>query len=162
MDLHPYDGVDRRYRDGDPDQAESWAVVGQVLRVSPSALPQPIRFDIALYSGGIGVLDRIAITLPAEDGLWEKLVSLHDAVTPEHIALTPELAEDFFWFLDHEGGPDGVRAAAVAFVNGERAAFQSECGSEDEILFSESSGVNDWSALWRTKGAIHFRAFSQG
>ena len=162
MDLHPYDGVDRRYRDSDPEQAESLAVVGQVLRVPPGELPRPILFDIALYSGGIGVLDRIAITLPAEENLWKQLVRLHDALTPEHIALEPELAEDFFWLLDHEGGPEGVRAAAVTFVNGERAAFQSECESEDEILFSESSGVNDWSALWRAKGAIHYRAFSQG
>ena len=159
----PYDGVERRYRDGDADRAEGLAAVAEVLQLQEPPPAGGLRYDLSFYSGGIGVLDKLAIALPATDAMWRQIVTGLGANAPEALANAADRrdADDFRWLIRCDE-PVDVRTAASRFVDRERAAFQPPCTTSDELLFVPQSTVNDWSVIWRTSDTISFSSFSQG
>jgi hypothetical protein len=66
MNLHPYDGVERRYRHTDAERDTGLAIVARLLRLPHISSSQVVGYDLSFYSGGIGVLDKLAITLQAD------------------------------------------------------------------------------------------------
>lgn len=147
--VRPYDGRTYHYRHDD-GAAEGLAIVGRVLGLAAS--PDDVEYDITLYSGGVGVVDRVAISFPA---------------TPARIgAIVMKLSgglrddEDLRWLLDAEEGPLGP--AAMAFVNENRREFQPACTDATELWFAAESGVNHWEVVWVTDGVLSYLAYDEG
>lgn len=162
MNLHPYDGIERRFRDTDPDAARGREVLLHVLGLRPDELRGPARYDLSFYSGGIGVLDRLAATIGFDAQVWSALLARGSFHDPAELARDPDEGESFRWLVMGEDESPDPHAAARAFIDEERAEFQPPCVPARELVFSTHSGVNDWSALWCAGEQIAFLAFSQG
>lgn len=161
MDLHPYDNAERRFRHTDPARDEGRVVVARVLR-----LPEPpageLLYDLSFFGGGIGVLDRLAIALPADPELWSRVASSLRGRTPEEAAAVRSWAGELTWLFTGEEGVVPIRPAAVRFINQHRREFQAECVPSSRILFGRESDVNDWVVLWGEDTRLNFLGYSQG
>jgi hypothetical protein len=161
VDLHPYDNVERRYRHTDGTRGEGRDVVAQVL-----GLQQPpageLLFDMSFFSGGTGVLDRLAIAVPADPVLWSSVVRSLRCRTPEEASTEESWLKQLIWLLTSKQERIPIRDAAVKFINRERRAFQTECAATSRILFAYESDVNDWVALWGDDGRLNYLGYSQG
>jgi hypothetical protein len=162
IDLHPYDGVDRRYRHTDTDPAMGLAIVAHILGLPRTPSSEGLLYDLSLYSGGIGVLDRLAIAIPADPGLWAGVTAVLNAREPEDAANDVGWAEDFLWLIHGAEQPSPIREAAMKFVNSERKPFQEECAQRSRLLFQSNSDVNDWAVIWGTDGQLNYLGYSQG
>jgi hypothetical protein len=136
-------------------------VVARVLR-----LPEPpvgeLLYDLSFFSGGIGVLDRLAITLPADPALWSNVASSLQGRTPEEADADRSWAGELIWLLTGEENDVPIRPAAVRFINQHRREFQAECVSSSRILLGHESDVNDWVALWGDDTRLNYLGYSQG
>jgi hypothetical protein len=161
VDLHPYDNVERRYRHTDGTRDEGRKVVAQVL-----GLPEPpageLLFDMSFFSGGIGVLDRLAIALPADPALWSSVVKSLRCRTPEEASADESWLGDLLWLLTGDKERIPIRPAAARFINRERREFQTECVPTSRILFGYESDVNDWVVLWGDDARLNYLGYSQG
>lgn len=161
MDLHPYDGKERRYRHTDSDVAPGVRIVMGLLHLPAPPSASGLMYDLSFYSGGIGVVDRLAITLPREDTSAPILARL-PCKPPEEVASDPSCRDDFLWLIDDEEDPLPVRAAAARFINEHRREFQPECQVSSSMWFMTESGVNAWTALWETDGLLSYLSYDQG
>jgi hypothetical protein len=161
MDLHPYDNIERRYRHTDRTRDEGREVVAKLL-----SLPEPpsgeLLFDLSIFSGGIGVLDRLAITFRADDVLWSRVMNSLQGRTPEEANTDEAWIGDLIWLLTGEEERVPIRPAAVQFVNEQRRTFQTDCLLTSRILISHQSDVNDWSVLWGNDTWLNYVGYSQG
>lgn len=162
MDLHPYDGGTRCFSHTDANRANGLQTVARVLSIQQSSLPKQTLYDLSFYSGGMGIMDRLAITLPVNEELIAEIMQGLDAWSPESLVADPEFAEGFLWFINAEEDPDSSRERAVDFINKHRQSFQTDCAPEHEIWFDAWSDCNDWKALWRTGNHLHYLASSSG
>ena len=162
MDLHPYDNRERRYRHTDRTRDEGRAVVAHVLGLlEPPA--DELLFDMSFFSGGIGVLDRLAITMPADPLLWSTVETSLRCRTLEQASAEESWLRDLIWlFTGEQEGTTPIHSAAVGFINRERREFQTECAPTSRILFGYESDVNDWRALWGDDGRLNYLGYSQG
>jgi hypothetical protein len=162
MSHRPYDNKQYRYRHSDTDRREGLAKVASLLGLGAVSDENGLFYDLSFYSGGIGVDDHLAVTVPATAGVWMAVLDARPVKTPEEIAADPALAEDFLWLVRGDDTSSESRASAVAFINSEKREFQAECRASDKVLFSPESNVNDWFVLWGTEDVLHCLAFSQG
>lgn len=161
-DEHPYDGQERRYRHDDPHRARGLQLVAKLLRLADAALVESANFDLSFYSGGMGVVDRLAIHLQAPAEVVEQVVRNLEGVTPEVLALDPVYAEEFLWLVSDDGNNSSPWSDSVRFVNQERKAFQPLCDDHSRVFFTEESNVNDWTVLWTAAGSLNYLGYSQG
>jgi hypothetical protein len=134
VDLPLYDDEDYRYHHTDAEPYRGRQVVANVLRI-PQLPVGPVLYDLWLYSGGIGVLNRLAITLPADPALWSHVVDSHQGRSPEEAMLDQSWADSLIWLLTEEEERVPIRPAAVQFINENRRKFQAECFFTSRILF---------------------------
>jgi hypothetical protein len=160
--MHPYDNQERRYHHTDPHQGEGLAVVATLLGLAEPPSAEGVLYDLSIYSGGIGVLDRLAITLPADPDLWAQVIEAASAKSPEEASQDEVWSRDFRWLLDAEDESLPPREAAVRFINSERRPFQPGCLATARILFGNDSNVNDWVALWGDDTRLSYLGYSQG
>jgi hypothetical protein len=120
----PYDGRTHLHRDGDADPTEGHAIVCRVLGLATT--PDDVRYELELHSGGIGIVDRLAISFPAMPARIGAIVmKLSGGLRDD---------EDLRWLLDvDEGSPlDPLRSrsstrGAASFSR--RATTRPTCGS---------------------------------
>lgn len=147
MDLHPYDGRERRYRDDDPgDRSVGLGIVERILHVAP---PPGARYDLAFYSGGLGVMDRLAISLPA-DAATASSIARGLGWVPASQALESE---------DVKGLIDGD---LTDFVETHKAAFQPSPAPESTVWLDPGAGVNAWQLGYAQDGWLHVLGYDQG
>lgn len=161
VDLHPYDNVERRFRHNDATRDEGRAVAARVLGL-PELLADEVLFDLSFFSGGIGVLDRLAITLPATPALWSSVASFLRGRTPEEAAADGSWARELVWLLTDEEEEVPIRPAAIQFINQQRREFQGECLPSSRVLFRHESDVNGWEVLWGDDTRMNYLSYSQG
>jgi hypothetical protein len=161
VDLHPYDNVERRFRHTDPSQDDGRVVVARVLRLLEPPTGD-LLYDLSFFSGGIGVLDYLAIVVPANPALWSSVTSSLRGRTPEEAVLDGSWAADLIWLLTGEEEDVPIRPATVHFINQHRREFQAECVPSSRILFGYESNVNDWLALWGDDTRLNYLGYSQG
>jgi len=162
IDLHPYDGRERRFRHTDTPRGDGLAAVRQVLGLDEDPRPEGLLYDLSFYSGGIGVMDSLAITLAASPALWATVLAKFSAQTPEATSCHVEWGEDFLWLLDDCDGARSPRAAALDFVNQRRSAFQPACDPGHRIFFEHASTVNHWGVFWGYDTQLSFAGYDQG
>ena len=163
MELHPYDGVERRFRHTDQDGSAGLGVVAQLLHLSKPPAADQVLYDLSFYSGGIGVIDHLGIKLIAADSdIWSEVTSALAAKTPEQALTDAAWAHDFRWLLTGEKALVCGREAAVNFINSERHEFQSICLSTGRIYFVEGSDVNYWVAIWGDDTTLNYLGYDQG
>lgn len=163
-DLHPYDGVDRRFRDDDPDAARRDR--GRELAARLLGLDAPaaeLRYDLNFYSGGIGVLDRLYVALPCSPAQADAIVARLGFVTPEAAVADARWREVFEWLIggDNEEGLS-LRALVTAFVAESRAEFQPAPDERARVWFAPDSGVNAWQLVYAQDGSLCLIAYDQG
>jgi hypothetical protein len=161
MDLHPYDNVERRYRHTDETRSEGHKVIAQVLGLQEPPAGE-LLFDMSFFSGGIGVLDRLAIALPADPALWSRVVTSLRGRTPEEASAEESWLGDLIWLLTGDTERIPIRPAAVQFINRERRDFQAECVPASRMLFGYDSNVNDWAVIWGDDARLNYLGYSQG
>ena len=155
MELHPYDGVERRFRHTDADPTAGRVAAARVLRL-PGLPAGEVCYDLSFYSGGDGVYDRLAVTLPADPALWSRVAGALDGRTPEDEATAnADWPGALAWLVAGVDLGDGdaevpIRPAAVEFINAERRDWQAACAASDRILFGHLSDVNSWTACGAT------------
>jgi hypothetical protein len=151
MDLHPYDGKERRFRHDDPgDPAFARGLVQRLLRMPIGAYA--LRYDLAFYSGGIGINDNLFISIEAAEAWRAKL--------PDGFLLAEEaLARDIRWLImsDEDLAPD---AALMTFIADHRAPFQAPV--REEMWIEATSDVNSWTVAYTYQGWLHWMSHDQG
>jgi hypothetical protein len=150
VELHPYDGVERRFRDGDTGEMleRGRALVRQILQheVAPGT-----RWDLSFYSGGIGVMDHLYIRLPCSRTEADAIIGGLGFITPECTH------EEIVWLVAcHD---EWSQEAVAEFIRASKSAFQPEA---DVVYFEPSSGVNSWAVLYYADAALSYIAFDQG
>ena len=162
MVLHPYDGVERRYRHTDAEPETGLAIVARLLGLPNISSSQVVGYDLSFYSGGIGVLDKLAITLQVDRSTWASIAEALRAKAPEQALQDADWADELVWLLTDEEEPIQIRESAVQFINRERCEFQAECRATNHILFADGSGVNWWLALWGDDMTLNYCSYDQG
>jgi hypothetical protein len=158
-DLHPYDGGTRVFAHADADPSKGLAIVARVLGTPSASLVEP-RYQLSFYSGGLGIEDRLAISVTGADALAALGKRLR-LCTPEEAAADPNAREDFLWLVEDEDHPLPVAEAAARFLNERRASFQDVC-TPTALWFDADSTVNAWTAVWLAEGRLHYLGFDQG
>ena len=162
FNLPPYDGVDRYYNHTDADPATGRAIVARLLGLPEPPSGEGLFYDLHIYSGGCGVLNRLAITIPGDPRIWIAARAALQAREPEDAAIDVGWAEDFIWLLNGEEQALPIRDAAARFINSERRSFQLECTSRSTVLFQTNSDVNDWAVIWGHETHVNYLGYSQG
>ena len=98
LNLHPYDGVERCFRHTDRDRTTGFEVIARVLHLPVPSAYNVIFYDLSFYSGGVGIIDRLAISLPANRTIWESVITSFRAETLEE-ANNSDWAPELFWLL---------------------------------------------------------------
>jgi hypothetical protein len=160
MDLHPYDGKERRYRDSDANPADALPIVAKLLGLAAISRMGPLRYDLSFFSGGIGVHDVLGITYPCTLAEFEQIAEGLAAKDVAAAAVDPGWSEDFLWLIKADGLTPAD--AAARFLSDERLDFQGPCTSTSPIRFVVWSDVNDWTALWFDSSQLNYRGYSQG
>lgn len=162
VDLHPYDGKERCFRHDVPhDPAVVRGVLARFLGVAPPVDLAGVRFDLSFYSGGIGVFDRLFVSIPVDTEARAKILA--------HLRLVPceeGLAhEDVRWLLgvdNDEGVTLAADAACAAFIQNEKRPFQPAIASASALWVDPESSVNGWTVATHVDDALHVIAFEQG
>jgi hypothetical protein len=137
MDQHPYDGKTRHFRHDDPDPTEGHAIVLGRLGI----MLRDLSYELSFYSGGVGVIDHVAITGAIHASAFEALAGRLGAMRVEEGLLDPEWGEDLGWLLDCESR--WPWEAAVDFVVRHRRPFLPGRDANTPIRFVHNSDVND-------------------
>lgn len=158
-----YDGVDYRYHHADSAPDAGRKVAARVLGLTEPPAGE-LLYDLHLYSGGSGVLNRLAITLAADPGLWTRIAESARARTPDEAQADQSWEQELVWLLTKTEPEEPVEIvpAAVEFINAQRREFQTECTAASRILFGQESNVNDWIVLWGDDGRLNYLEYSQG
>jgi hypothetical protein len=160
--MRPYDDRTLEYRHTDVDQVEGLRLVASYLALPHVPAGAGLRYEISLYSGGMGILDAVAITLAPGTAAAHEVAARLQLVTPEAAAGEQTWGEDFRWLLDNDEQPLPIRDASARFLDQKRRQFQPACRQRDPQWFAAESGVNSWGAVWEHDGAVSFLAFDQG
>jgi hypothetical protein len=162
MSLPPYDNKEYRYRHSDADRRQGLAKVAELLGLADVSDQPGVLYDLSFYSGGIGVYDQLAVTLPVTAALWRLILDARPARPPEELEKDAACSGDFLWLVRGAETSLDARKAAMNFINAGKREFQIECRPADRILFSPDSTVNYWFALWGTDALLNCLAFDQG
>lgn len=166
-DLHPYDGRERRFRDG--DTSAELSVLGRervtrTLQLTRPLEPGAARYDLSYYSGGIGVLDRLFIRLACTTEEATAIIARLQFLDATEALRDPEWWSELVWLVNGEEDAtlEQLEPSIIAFINDEKASFQPEAPASARVCFDPGSGVNCWAALYYAAGALNYLAFDQG
>ena len=160
MDLHPYDGKERRFRDSDASSADALPIVAKLLGMPAAPAAGSLRYDLSFFSGGIGVHDVLGITYPCTLTEFEQIAVRLNTKEVAAAAADPSWSEDFLWLIKADGLTP--TDAAARFLADERLDFQGPCTPTSPMRFVMWSDVNDWTALWFDSSHLNYRGYSQG
>jgi hypothetical protein len=156
-DLHPYDNKERRFHHDDAHRDEGLALVARILRL-PSA-PVAARYDMRFFSGGIGIIDHVAIELAADRDEALRIVAACGFVAPS--AAADEWRGELEWLVGADEDVPFDRAL-VDFIADNRRDFQPAYATGEPICFELDSNVNHWGVMWCAGGALAYLAYDQG
>ena len=157
-----YDGKEHDFRDNDQTSENGREQVGLLLGLGGTPTADGLRFHLSFYSGGIGVLDKHSISMNADQQLWTASTTSIKGSPPSTLLADKEWGEDFNWLVTADETFPSIEAAAICFINSERADFQTECAPDMRMLFAACSDVNGWSALWGTETRLSYLYYDQG
>lgn len=152
--MHTVDGTTRRFQHTDADPHAGLAVVAQALSLPSLTQLLNVRFDVHFGSGPLGVVDRVAVTLPMNEALLNDVrTSLH-AKTPEEALGDEHWAPDFVELVSEGTGLLQVRHEVAAFVEAHRAPFQPALTASDRCWFGNELSLDSWQVVWQSAGLL--------
>ncbi|UOF14797.1 hypothetical protein IEQ11_24320 [Lysobacter capsici] len=155
-----YDGIDYRCSSSDAEQAKAIEIVINVLGFHPGW--EALQYSLALYAGGTGIDDKLAIRFKLEASnrpiLWQTL----RLKSPTEAMASPDWSESFEWLVRGDAASDDITSAVRAFIDRRRHPFQDPSGSSTTIAFSEDSDVNSWCVVWTVGDWANYLASDQG
>jgi hypothetical protein len=157
--MRVYDGIEKRYCKSDSDSSKILSIITPLLGFCPTEAG--LDFDLSFYSGGIGVLDKLAISCKVTCEEWLLCQQKHDLLRPAEILQFSDWAEDFLWLIQAEVGSD-LDALSAAFINENKHSFQSFALPKHKLYFAKWSDVNDWTVVWGHEYHLNYAAYSQG
>ncbi|MFV8754600.1 hypothetical protein ACNOYE_28970 [Nannocystaceae bacterium ST9] len=163
-DLHPYDGKQRRFVDDDDDPLVRARGVALVVRVLGLTEPPRVglRYDLSFYSGGIGVFDRLAVSMPVSASEIDAIAAGLGMLPPAELS-DSEDRESLDWLvLDEDHAERSLDESVLAFLADQRRPFQSAPRPASRVWVTPGSGVNDWSMIYEVEGELAFLAYAQG
>ena len=166
MDLHPYDGKERRFRHQDTrDRSVALEIIERLL-ATPLPSPTPrLLYDLSFYSGGMGVIDRLSLSLEADEAQGRQIVANLRFVSPAELLASSD-AEDFDWLIRSDESPcadaSAFGVALLAFIDEKKASFQPALSAPERVWFASGINVNDWSLVYLEDGWLHYLASDQG
>src|SRR5512138_2058320 len=109
-ELYRYDGKTHRFSHDDADPSAGRAHVARMLGLAES--PPDARYELSFYSGGIGVLDQMAIAVPATPEVRAAAIARIAGVAPDDA--TGDWRDELIWLLaGDDGAPDGLQLRAA-------------------------------------------------
>jgi hypothetical protein len=157
--MREYDNIEYRYKTGDANCERALKFASSTLGFAPDTAR--LKFDLSFFSGGIGVLDKLAFSCFVGPEQWEPLIGRLNLVAPHAAMNDAGWREDFAWLVKHtESG--SVEESCCAFINAEKKGFQGTCTPGDGIFFFKGSDVNSWTAVWGSGGEVNYLYFDQG
>jgi hypothetical protein len=160
VEIHSYDGVDYRYTSADIDRDHAIGVIAKILGIRPD--PNALDYSLNFFSGGIGVLDRVAIRCRIDASDWAILNSKLRLKSPSDALADSNWAEDFLWLVGGDDPAEYVNESCRNFVNEHKQAFQDNAGADCNLFFSNESDVNSWRVVWVIDGNFNYISFDQG
>jgi hypothetical protein len=160
--LHPYDGVTRRFRDDDTDPARvarGRGLVESLLRLPE--LPAGLRYDFSFLSDGCGVFDRLFAAFPCAMDEAEAIARRAGFIASDG-AWDASDRESLEWLVSLEDHPGGMAAAVAAFVAEQRTEFQRAPAADMRVWFTSNSDVNGWALLYAVDGELAYIAYEHG
>lgn len=162
-ELHPYDGVERRFRDDDVDPSRrdrGRELVARLMGHVRLPATAGLRYDLSFYSGGLGVIDRLYVALPCGADEVDAIVAGLGYVTPEvAVAAAPD---DLEWLEPDDGARRTARELVAGLVDDERAEFQPPLGERGRVWLAPGSDVNAWTLLYEQDGRLCLIGRDQG
>ena len=155
-----YDGIDYRHSSSDAEQSKAIEIVANVLGVHPES--QGLQYSLALYAGGAGVDDELAIRFMLEASNWPILKEKLRLKSPAEAMASPDWRESFEWLVRGDAGANDIASDVRAFIDKRRHPFQDPGSSSTTIAFSEESDVNSWCVVWTVGDWANYLAFDQG
>jgi hypothetical protein len=163
MDLHPYDGQERRFRHQDTgDRSVALGIIERLLATPLPSPPPRLLYDLCFYSGGIGVLDRLSLSLEVDEPRGQQIIAnLRLKSLAEMLAAQDPLdVEDFRWLVRAEEHP--IDEALTVFIGEQKADFQPSLRTPERVWFDAASNVNAWGLVYVEDGWLHYLAYEQG
>ncbi len=160
--LHPYDGVTRRFRDGDTDPARvarGRGLVKSLLRLPE--LPSGLRYDFSFLSDGSGVFDRLYAAFSCAMDEAEAIARRAGFIASDG-AWDASDRESLEWLVSLEDYPGGMAEAVAAFVAEQRTEFQRAPADGMRVWFASNSDVNGWALLYAVDGELAYIAYEHG
>ncbi|WP_374356622.1 hypothetical protein [Thermomonas sp.] len=155
-----YDGIDYRYSSSDPDRSKAVEIISNIVGTRPDL--DGLDYSLALYAGGSGVDDRLAIRFKDNPLNWSAISKRLRLKNPTQAIASPDWREAFEWLICGDNSPTDITGDASSFIERHRHSFQDSPDSSTELAFSDESDVNSWCVIWRTNGWVNYLSFDQG
>ncbi len=113
MSIPPYDNKEYRFRDCDASAHAGRERVASLLGLSKVPSPEGLQFDLSFFSGGIGVFDKLAISMNADADLWSNAKRHLSAKSPTESVSDDAWSEEFNWLIYGDDEFDSLDDAVV-------------------------------------------------
>ncbi len=158
--MRPYDDKEYRYTSADLDKEKAIAIISNILGFHPST--EELDYSLSFYSGGGGIVDRLAIRCRANQSNRSSLISGLGLRAPLEAMADPMWVDDFRWLIKSDESLGNTDLWCYKFINSNKHEFQDVVDSTCELVFSNGSDVNSWCAIWFTNNHLNYLYFDQG
>lgn len=158
--IRPYDGITYNHSSEDADQTAGFEALERLLGFRPSV--DGLRYSLSLYSGGVGVFDRIAVRCRYPQDEREAIARRLHLKAPVDAPRSPEWLDDLKWLVAGDEPQGDLDLECRAFINSQRRDFQDPALASTPVFFSDGSDVNSWCAVWLASGFMNYLSFDQG
>jgi len=158
--MRPYDGIDYRYSNNDPEQEKAIGVIANILGFRPSATD--LGYALNFYAGGSGIDDRLAIRCLYVASDWPSIARTLRLKRVSEVSSDPDWEEAFRWLIDAEDIEKSLEIHSLRFINKKKLEFQDIADERWEVFFSNESDVNSWCVVWCDNIHLNYMSFDQG
>jgi hypothetical protein len=151
----------RRFRHTDGDPIEGLAAVTRVLRLPRQPSTTGLLYDLTFFSEGLGIIDRLAITLPVDAAAVRAWVEHLNAFPPDVADADATWGDEFRGLVHRHDDTLTPEVALAVFISEQRHAIQPTCKLNDPAWVCVDSGVNSWAMLWYRDGLLSYLAYAR-
>jgi hypothetical protein len=170
--LHDYNDIKHRFKDDDLDPRlveRGQAIIIEILKLPNLIDVSPIRYDLSFYSGGMGIIDNLFISLSCNSTKASEIISSLKLVDVANENLDLDLRDYLIWSTDEEESEDSVDICTLIennkisqLVNEQKADFQDIASSDSFICFGETTGPNYGTIIYYLNDNLNYISYDYG